>query len=102
MKKTANSFATTILAVCVLSGCVTYGPAGAPGDPYQTGNYYDQYSPAYGYYPGQEGYSPYGYYGYPYPPGYYGAPAIFGPSIYFGFGSWSGSSGVGVGTTFGF
>lgn len=99
MKTTVNSSATAILAACLLSGCVIYGPT---GDPYQTGNYYDQYSPAYGYYPGQTDYYPYGYYGYPYYPGYYGAPAIFGPSIYFGFGSSSGSSGVGVGTTFGF
>ena len=88
MRKAANSSFLAIAAACVLGGCVAYGPVGAP---YQSGDYYDQYSPAYNYYPGQPGY--------PYATVYYGYPVIFGPSIYFG--TYGGSGGIGVGTTFG-
>ena len=76
------------LFVLVLGGCASYGPA---DEPYQSGNYYDQYSPAYSSYPD--------YYDYPYQPGTYGYPGFYGSSLYFG--TSRGSGGIGVGTTFG-
>lgn len=91
MHSTLKHRALSLLSVLVLGGCASYGPA---YEPYQTGDYYDQYNPAYSSYPDHPG-----YYGYPYQPGYYGYQGFYGPSLYFG--TSRGSGGIGVGTTFG-
>lgn len=85
--KAGLSLSIALLCSCMLGGCASRGAVNLP---YETGDYYDQYSPAHDYYPGQPGY--------PYTRGGYGYPVMFGPSIHFGIGR---SSGVGVGTTFG-
>lgn len=107
MSRAMKQSPLSLLFALALGGCASYGP---PNEPYQSGNYYDQYSPAYSYYPGQSGYyDPYqqGYYGYPYQPGYYGNqpgyygyPGFFSPSLFFGASS-RGGGGIGVGATFG-
>lgn len=86
--KSAIFLSLSLAWACILAGCAFYGPA---YEPYQSGDYYDQYSPAYDYYPWQAGY--------PYAGGGYGYPAVIVPSIRFGVSG--GSGGVGVGTSFG-